>query len=87
LQPAFGRSWAALFLLGYLVVPAAALAAIGFVVLRSGLPIQPAAVRTVFWWLGALTVPHMGLALLFKQTSPTASGRSGQGWRRSAAAG
>jgi len=63
------------------------LAAVGFLVLRSGLPFEPAAVRTIFWWLGALTVPHMALTLYLRRTSPTAAARSAPGWRRSAAAG
>jgi Brp/Blh family beta-carotene 15,15'-monooxygenase len=43
---------------------AVALAALGYGLLRQELAADAAFVRTVFWWLAALTVPHMGLHLL-----------------------
>jgi beta-carotene 15,15'-dioxygenase len=43
---------------------ALALAGAGYLVLRGQVPGEVAVVRTVFWWLAALTVPHMGLHLL-----------------------
>jgi Brp/Blh family beta-carotene 15,15'-monooxygenase len=83
-----GESWPALLRSAApLSIAAILLAAAGYLALRSGVPVEPAAVRTTFWWLGALTVPHMGLALLVRRTSPTAAARSAPGWRRSAAAG
>jgi Brp/Blh family beta-carotene 15,15'-monooxygenase len=43
---------------------AVALAALGYGLLRQQLAADAAFVRTVFWWLAALTVPHMSLHLL-----------------------
>lgn len=40
----------------------------------------PALVRTIFWWLSALTVPHMALHLLLRRSSSTAAERSSPGW-------
>ena len=83
-----GESWGALLRSAAPLSAAAVLLAIvGFLLLREHLAIEPAAIRTVFWWLGALTVPHMGLGLLVRRTSPTAAARSAPGWRRSATAG
>jgi hypothetical protein len=45
-----------------LSLAAAAAAAAGYVVLAAGAPAEVAAVRTIFIWLAALTVPHMLLA-------------------------
>lgn len=70
-----------------LTLAAGLLALGGFVLLRRGLTVEAAVVRTVFWWLGALTVPHMALALLVRRTSPTGVARSAPHWRRSAAGG
>jgi Brp/Blh family beta-carotene 15,15'-monooxygenase len=67
-------------------VGAVALAAVGYLALRDTLAFEPALVRTVFWWLAALTVPHMGLALLASRNSPTRGGSSWQGFRPPAAA-
>jgi Brp/Blh family beta-carotene 15,15'-monooxygenase len=39
-----------------------------------------ALVRTIFWWLSALTVPHMALHLMTRQRRPTTAARS---WRDS----
>ncbi len=68
-------------------VAALALAAAGYLLLREQLAAEPALVRTIFWWLGALTVPHLLLGLLSRRSSPTAGARSSQGYRRPAAAG
>jgi Brp/Blh family beta-carotene 15,15'-monooxygenase len=70
-----------------LTMAAALLGGGGYLLLRQSLAVEPAAVRTIFWWLGALTVPHMGLAFLVRRTSPTAAAPSSPGWQRSAAAG
>ena len=43
------------------------LAAAGYALLRHQLPPEPALVRTTFWWLGALTVPHFLLGLISSQ--------------------
>nr|WP_294168127.1 Brp/Blh family beta-carotene 15,15'-dioxygenase [uncultured Sphingomonas sp.] len=58
---------------------AVGLAALGYLLLRDQLPADQAFVRTVFWWLAALTVPHMGLHLLSRRNSPIAIARSSPG--------
>lgn len=83
-----GERWSALLRSAAPLSGAAVLLAIvGFLLLREQLAVEPAMVRTTFWWLGVLTVPHMGLALLVRRTSPIAAARSNPSWRRSAAAG
>ncbi|MCW3797101.1 Brp/Blh family beta-carotene 15,15'-dioxygenase [Sphingomonas sp. BN140010] len=83
-----GESWSALLRSAAPLSGAAVLLGIvGFLLWRDQMAAEAALVRTTFWWLGALTVPHMGLALLAKRTSPTAAARSAPGLRRSAAAG
>jgi Brp/Blh family beta-carotene 15,15'-monooxygenase len=47
----------------------------------------PAFIRTTFWWLSALTVPHMALHLTAPRSSPTAAARSWPGSPSPAAAG
>ena len=39
----------------------------------------PALVRTIFWWLSAMTVPHMALHFMERRNSSTAGGRSWRG--------
>lgn len=46
-----------------------------------------ALVRTIFWWLSALTVPHMALHLMLRRRRPTAAGQSWQGSPSPAGAG
>jgi Brp/Blh family beta-carotene 15,15'-monooxygenase len=46
-----------------------------------------ALVRTIFWWLSALTVPHMALHLMTGRRHSTAAERSWPGSRSPAAAG
>ena len=65
---------------------AVALAALGYLALRDTLAVEPALVRTVFWWLAALTVPHMALGLWASRNSPTAAGSSSPRFRPPAAA-
>ncbi len=55
---------------------AVALAVAGYGLLQGRLPADQAFVRTVFWWLAALTVPHMGLHMHSRRNSPTAAARS-----------
>lgn len=67
-----GERWASLlasalpFTLGALL-----LAAAGYALARTTLAPEPAFVRTVFWWLGALTVPHMLLGALSHPRPPS----------------
>jgi Brp/Blh family beta-carotene 15,15'-monooxygenase len=46
-----------------------------------------ALVRTIFWWLSALTVPHMALHLMIRRRHPTAAARSWRGSPSPAGAG
>lgn len=85
-----GESWGALTRSALpFSVAAVGLAAVGFATLRDHMTPELAFVRTTFWWLGALTVPHMGLALLeravLKGPSPFAlcvhAAMARPGWR------
>ena len=75
-----GESWAAMLRAALpWSLAAVALALPLWLLFRPELGEGPALVRTLFWWLSALTVPHMALHWLSRRTSPTAAARSWQG--------
>ena len=73
-----GERWTELLLAALpFTLAALGFAAVGYALLRTELAVEPAVVRTTFWWLSALTVPHMLLgALSARRFSPAATGRA-----------